>query len=121
MEKVIIIYGVVVVIGLLIGNFLKEFNTQKAKEQGQKTKGYIYDIEPWDDGYNSFPKGAIKVYVDGKIRRIAEIEITEKYKELYNKINETYKEKEKINIKCIPVDVYIYNDQATVDIESAEV
>ena len=101
---------------------IPDARVKKAVKNGKKTKGYIFDIEPWDDyGYNLDPRGAMKIYVNGKIKRIDHMELTDKYIKLYNKLNEMYEEKEKINIKCIPIDVYIYNDRVTIDLESAEV
>lgn len=115
------------IVGLLaipctIFYIIPDARAKKAIQNGKKTKGYIFDVEPWDDyGYNLNPRGAIKIYVEGKVKRISFMELTEQYIKLYNKLNEMYEEKEKINIKCIPIDVYIYNDRVTIDLESAEV
>lgn len=101
---------------------IPDARAKKTVKNGKKTKVYIFDVEPWDDyGCNMEPRGAMKIYVDGKIKRIAHMEITDDYIKLYNRINEMYEEKEKINIKCIPIDAYIYNDKLTIDLESAEV
>ena len=101
---------------------LPDINAKKIIKNGKKTKGYIFDIEPWDEQpLNKHPRGALKVCVDGKIRRIAHMPITSKYEFLYDQIKKMYDNKEKIEIKGIPVDVYIYKDKAAVDIDSAEV
>ena len=125
MDKIQNVIHIVIIVGFLIiiiKNIVMVNNEHKTQKKGKKIKGYIFDIEPWDDcGYNMNPKGAIKVYVDGKIKRISKIEPNEKYEKIYNMINTMYKVDEKINIKRIPVDVYIYNEQASIDLESAEV
>lgn len=101
---------------------IPDARAKKAIKNGKKTKGYIFDVEPWDDHrYNMDPRGAIKIYVEGQIKRISFMELSDKYIKLYNKINENYEEKDKINLKCIPIDAYIYKDKVTIDLESAEV
>lgn len=107
---------------IIIISLVKMNTTQQTIKNGEKTKGYIIDIEYWDKyTYNLNPTGAIKVCIDGKIKRVDKIQINNIYKELYNKINSMYYIDDKINIKGIPVDIYINNEQIYVDLESVEV
>ncbi len=112
----------IIPLAIIITSLVKMNTTQQIIKNGEKTKGYIIDIEYWDKYiYNYNPTGAIKVCIDGKIKRVDQIQINKKYKELYNKINTMYYIDDKINIKGIPVDVYINNEQIHVDLESVEV
>ena len=106
---------------IIISSLIKIGASKQIIKTGEKIKGYIIDVEYWNT-HNHFvtPTGAVKVYLNGKIQRINKIEIDDKYKKIYDKINSMYYVDENINIKGIPVDVYVDNNYYYVDLESIE-
>ena len=106
---------------IIISSLTKTGASKQIIKTGEKLKGYIIDVEYWNT-YDHFitTTGAVKVYLNGKIQRINKIEVDDKYKKIYDKINSMYYVDENINIKGIPVDVYVDNNHFYVDLESIE-
>ena len=119
-DPIYIVYLIIPLV-IVISSLIKISASKQIIKTGKKIKGYIIDVEYWNT-YNHFvtPTGAVKVYLNGKIQRINKIEVDDKYKKIYNKINSMYYVDENINIKGIPVDVYVDNNYYYVDLESIE-
>ena len=115
------IFLLVIPLVIIISSLIKTNTSKQIMKNGEKQKGYIIDVEYWSIRDYFTQTGAVKVYVNGKIQRINKIEVDDKYKKLYDRINSMYYVDENINIKGIPVDVYIDNNQIYVDLESIEV
>lgn len=115
------IFLLVIPLAIIISSLIKTNTSKQIMKNGEKQKGYIIDVEYWSIRDYFTQTGAVKVYVNGKIQRINKIEVDDKYKKLYDRINSMYYVDENINIKGIPVDVYIDNNQVYVDLESIEV
>lgn len=115
------IFLLVIPLAIIISSLIKTNISRQIMKNGKQQKGYIIDVEYWSTRDYLTQTGAVKVYINGKIQRINKIEVDDKYKKLYDRINSMYYVDENINIKGIPVDVYINNNQVYVDLESIEV
>lgn len=114
------IFLLVIPLAIIISSLIKTNTSRQIMKNGKQQKGYIIDVEYWSTRDYFTQTGAVKVYINGKIQRINKIEVDDKYKKLYDRINSMYYVDENINIKGIPVDVYIDNNQVYVDLESIE-
>jgi len=85
------------------------------REKGVLKKGYIITIEE----YSGF--GMVNVFVDGKVYHLDKLIMDEKFKLVMKDFLFRYKFGEDFTVKGILVDVYLYNDRISIDLNSVNV